>query len=599
MTTDELIQERPWFTRPVGLPHEPAGMLGKRESMLCYYLAKEAFTGRGTIVDAGSFLGRSAYHFAQGLRANPRYVVGRNRIHCFDNFLVNEIGTVQFILNDLKETASLGDSTREIFDAQVAPVRDMLEIHAGDFNTVEWQREPIEILMVDIAKSESLSKQVVKVFFPDLIPGESLVIQQDYHHPWLPHIHVVMEYLADYFELVVPRVDDSAVFLYRKEIPADVLHHAATHDFTSEEQVELMDRAISRLPEEDRYYVQLARIVLRSREVDGAILHSELDELEQRFLHRARDYNENTYFTDVRDHIDEWEGWRQIKARNFRRALELADGVVLRRRNTHLLRLRGCALAGLGRHSEAEQEFRAALKMDRSSGVATIELARAIRHQDRLEEAEAEVLGGLRDRIATDATSREYLSLLEEIWQLKNDPQHEAVVLADLKREMPDDPEVEALAARMRQHRTGQVSTQEKPWQSLSLPAAVTEKRSMLSQEEKQYLTWLTAEKFEGWGAIVELGCWLGSSSIALAEGLRRRDSTAKIHSFDRFVWEPYMDRPAGESLNDGDDFLPLYLREIGDYAPWIQAQKVDLLNYSWTVDPSRYCLWIRPSRGI
>jgi len=108
----------------------------------------------------------------------------------------------------------------------------------------------------------------------------------------------------------------------------------------------------------------------------------------------------------------------------------------------------------------------------------------------------------------------------------------------------------------------------------------------MLSMDEKQYLIWLAAEKFEGWGAIVELGVWLGSSSAALAEGLRRRGSTARIHSFDLFRWENYMTAKAGPVLNEGDDFLPLYLKETASYSPWIEAKKVDLMNFSWNGGP-------------
>jgi tetratricopeptide (TPR) repeat protein len=109
----------------------------------------------------------------------------------------------------------------------------------------------------------------------------------------------------------------------------------------------------------------------------------------------------------------------------------------------------------------------------------------------------------------------------------------------------------------------------------------------MLSDDEKQYLTWLTTEKYEGWGAIVELGAWLGSSSIALAEGLRRRGSSAKIQTFDLFRWEEYMQTAEpGSNLSVGDDFLPLYRRKIGEYAPWIEAHKQDLMNYSWEGGP-------------
>jgi hypothetical protein len=125
-----------------------------------------------------------------------------------------------------------------------------------------------------------------------------------------------------------------------------------------------------------------------------------------------------------------------------------------------------------------------------------------------------------------------------------------------------------------------------RPWTTVALPAAVTSVRSMLSDEERQYLTWLTAERYEGWGAIVELGVWLGSSSVALAEGLRRSGATAIIRSFDLFRWEEYMAEAVSTELKPGDDFLPLYLRETSAYAPQIQARKVDLMTCSWDGGP-------------
>ena len=279
--THPIFAERPWLTDSVQLPDDPAGMLGRREAWFFYHLAKAAFTGKGTIVDAGSYLGKSAYYFAQGLRVNPNFDSTRDRIHCFDNFLVNEEGTVGHIREALGQTLEVGDSTRSIFERQVASVRGVLEVHDGDFHTVAWHHTPIEILMIDIAKSESLGKRVVEVFFPDLVPGLSIVVHQDYHHPWLPHIHVVMEYLADYFQMVVPRVDDSAAFVLTKAIPAGVLQRAITYDFTLEEKVELMDRALARLPAHDRHFVELARLRLHGLRNDSRALRSEFEGIER------------------------------------------------------------------------------------------------------------------------------------------------------------------------------------------------------------------------------------------------------------------------------------------------------------------------------
>ena len=124
------------------------------------------------------------------------------------------------------------------------------------------------------------------------------------------------------------------------------------------------------------------------------------------------------------------------------------------------------------------------------------------------------------------------------------------------------------------------------PWQLLSLPAELTRMRAMLSYEEKQYLTWLAAERFEGWGAIVDLGPWLGGSSAMLAEGLKRQGKRNTIVSFDLFRWDYGMEAVAPGNLKEGDDFRHLFVREVGDYISWIEPRKQDLMHSSWNDGP-------------
>lgn len=275
--------EEPWRTRPVALPHRLAGMLGVAEEQMFYFLAKEYFAGRGVIVDAGSYLGRSAYAFAQGLRANPAYRPERDRVHCFDLFVVLDDLMMDMARDERGNGPTRGQSTRAVFERQVAPVRDVLDVHEGDFLTVQWPRQPVEILMVDVAKSVQLGKRIVDLFFPCLVPGVSIVVQQDDHHAWLPHLHVVMEHLADCFEIAVRRVDATAVFLLTKEMPPAALERARAYDFTVQEQIDLMGRAIRRLPAADRAWVELARIVLLLLcGVDPADVRRELAALQRR-----------------------------------------------------------------------------------------------------------------------------------------------------------------------------------------------------------------------------------------------------------------------------------------------------------------------------
>jgi hypothetical protein len=222
-----LARRRPW-ERPPAREAAPAcglkGMLGGREAILFYHLARDVFSGRGTVVDAGSFLGKSASLFATGLLGNPVAPPAARTIHCFDDFVVHESGTVGFMVKEFGRQVAVGDSTRDLFDRQVGPVRDMLAVHAGDFMEARWTGGPIELLLVDIAKSPRLWARLLTEMFPALIPGVSIVIHQDYHHTIAPYLHIVMEYLSPYVELVIPKVDDSAVFLVQKVTPPQFLY---------------------------------------------------------------------------------------------------------------------------------------------------------------------------------------------------------------------------------------------------------------------------------------------------------------------------------------------------------------------------------------
>jgi len=64
---------------------------------------------------------------------------------------------------------------------------------------VAWSGGPIEVLVIDIAKSTEVADHVAASFFPALVPGRSIVVQQDFLHeaqPWLP---VQMELFGGHF----------------------------------------------------------------------------------------------------------------------------------------------------------------------------------------------------------------------------------------------------------------------------------------------------------------------------------------------------------------------------------------------------------------
>lgn len=106
----------------------------------------------------------------------------------------------------------------------------------------------------------------------------------------------------------------------------------------------------------------------------------------------------------------------------------------------------------------------------------------------------------------------------------------------------------------------------------------------MLAPEEREYMYWLTSTQYEGDGAIVDLGCWLGQSTACLAAGLERSGHPGKVVAFDLFEWVPsYMKRIHDIDLPDGASFRPEFERLTARWASRIDVRTQDLTKYRWT----------------
>ena len=118
---------------------------------------------------------------------------------------------------------------------------------------------------------------------------------------------------------------------------------------------------------------------------------------------------------------------------------------------------------------------------------------------------------------------------------------------------------------------------------------------SMISDREKRFLSEAARELAPRDGAIVDLGCWIGASTIALAEGLRGRPGgpgAARVLAYDLFRDHTDMGRysfyakPFG-IYEAGEDFAPEARRYIRDRAgELVEIRKVDLCSYEWTDGP-------------
>jgi hypothetical protein len=130
-------------------------------------------------------------------------------------------------------------------------------------------------------------------------------------------------------------------------------------------------------------------------------------------------------------------------------------------------------------------------------------------------------------------------------------------------------------------------------WRSREVPWSCDDVPTMLIPDELRLLHYLSDECYTGEGAIVDAGCFLGGSTVALADGLRRnfqrrrRVEEKLIHTFDRFEVEEYtIDQFFSGSAQAGESFRPLFDRNIAPYATLVEVHAGDVCASPWQGGP-------------
>ena len=112
---------------------------------------------------------------------------------------------------------------------------------------------------------------------------------------------------------------------------------------------------------------------------------------------------------------------------------------------------------------------------------------------------------------------------------------------------------------------------------------------SMTTPNELAFLKAYGRDLFKSNGKIIDLGCWFGATSAALAMGLRDNPLASAsdiIEAYDLFDWDDWMN-PIKEqigmslTLRSGECFLDIVRENLVDYQDVISLHKVDLSNYS------------------
>jgi len=242
----DVIKRKPW----IGENAFPVctTMLTGEELLLLRWMAKNCYSGEGLLLDCGCFLGGSTTALAEGLKesASPT-----KKLHSFDLFVAGPFEGRAYAREGLEE----GKSFRTIYDQNVAAYIDNVEVHEGDITQAQIPEGDIEILFIDCAKIPEVNDFFVSKLFPRLIPGKSIIIQQDYLHEYLPWVKISMEYFSEYFELLCAAEQNSVVYGCIKKIPPKVAIGGLWNIMSKNIKHLLMQQAINRWQGNNRQLV--------------------------------------------------------------------------------------------------------------------------------------------------------------------------------------------------------------------------------------------------------------------------------------------------------------------------------------------------------
>lgn len=275
------------------------------ELAFCESYARECFSGKGRMVDLGCWYGATTFSLARGLRRNWR--ARNNRlIEGFDLFVWNK--WMDPVADHIKMPRVHKDGESFFQDAQklLARYSNVVRLYQQDLMEYEPAPGPVELLFIDAMKSWPLAKKIVTGFFPLLIPGTSVVVQQDFifHNPIAATSHLLMWQLRDHFEWLhqIPR-SGSVVFLCKKRIDTATLPSLEPESFSLEEIDQAYEYSRACVVEDDRRtHVEAAKLLflVERGNYDSALKHA------QSLVKRGIKLREHV-LADARDQITQAE----------------------------------------------------------------------------------------------------------------------------------------------------------------------------------------------------------------------------------------------------------------------------------------------------
>lgn len=216
-------------------------MTSRNEQLYLRWFVQNHFKGTGALVELGCWMGSLTRVTCDGFNANADLDIQQLDYHVYDQFawLSYMEDTVTKLNLPFPRKLEIGEDFLPLFKHYNADITHLFTTHKADLTKEQWTGGPIELLIIDAMKDESLCNNISSRFFPALVPGTSYILQQDFMHFYESWIHVSCYRLRDYIKPVFVVPDSGSLILKVCDSPpAETLAFESSMADISAEEIE-------------------------------------------------------------------------------------------------------------------------------------------------------------------------------------------------------------------------------------------------------------------------------------------------------------------------------------------------------------------------
>ena len=238
-------ESQPWNSvfRPKDFPDAVASiptMLTREEQHLLAWLTENAVSGRGAVIDLGCFFGGSTARLAYGLKLGKTSAP----IYAYDRFEIME-AQKEKLLYQYGVPKFEGTDMLPLSREALAKIGVPINFCKGDVTQQAWNGADIEILFVDINKTDIVNDHVAAEFYGSVVEG-GYIVHQDYLHYQTPWLIAQMEILSECFKFVAATHVNTVLFQCIKRPTKDDIQAARTVGMADERMKALVLKAAKR-----------------------------------------------------------------------------------------------------------------------------------------------------------------------------------------------------------------------------------------------------------------------------------------------------------------------------------------------------------------